>query len=165
VQVTDNVKPVFVTLRRGVAVLLLIVVATLVGIYSKEIALLLALYRYEGGAIAFTSGPRTPHFVGSVRGASLPRDFQVLADNGNMRIAAALYRNGCFSLEGSASRARFGIYAPGFKSIGAEVDAGYFSVLLTPSPLASSSSGEVSFTPISVWECVRKTVACTTSPI
>jgi hypothetical protein len=89
VQVTGNVKTVFVTLRHGVAALLLIVVATLAVIYSKEIALLLALYRYEGGAIAFTSRPRTPHYVGSVRGASLPHDFQVLADNGNMRIAAA----------------------------------------------------------------------------
>jgi hypothetical protein len=152
--------------RRGALGLCAIaIVSYIAGVYSKEISLAWALCRYEGGVIALSSTPLRPHLVGWARGPSLPPGFQALADSGNMRIAASSHRNGCFVLEAAGSPARFSIFAPGFQPIRATVDARYYSVLLTVSPMASDKAGNISVLPISAWEFIRRTVACNSSPV
>jgi hypothetical protein len=148
--------------RSAAAILLLLMVSAIITrVYLNEFALLLALYRYEGGLVALSSNPPRPHFVVSVRGPLPAAGLFVVADSGNSRSALPLQQNGCVALEGPGSQVNIGIHSAGSTSILAKVDAKYYCTVITPSPISSLNSSKVSFAPISAWKYVREVVKCT----
>lgn len=135
-----------------------------VAAYFKELQLAISLYRHEGGETAFTSKPRTAHFVGTAINAPFSSTLFVIADSGNVGAVATIHRDGCFVLAAANPQATLSLYAPDYMRVLTQVGTGYFYVRLHVSPVKSGKPSSLTLTRISPWDFIRRAVECTSSP-
>lgn len=145
----------------GIVLLAIFLVAAA---YIRQLQLAFHLYRHEGGRTAFTSTPLSAHFVGTVNNAPSRSGLFVMTESGGVETATAIHRNGCFVLSATKPQATLSTYAPGYTRALTNVNGGYFYARLRLSSVESGKPSSVTLTQISVWDFIRRTVKCTSSP-